>query len=208
MTITTQPDTEVVTSTAVVGDRDLRDALSATLLSASKDVGLQPLCAVRVVRTGTTLTLTSTDRFRLTIATVETTEAPGGDDFDLLVSTDDVKRIVAALPKRTARGVSLPVTLTALADSVTVTTYDSTIAVRPVDAAFPNVERIVDGLTDGEVAVFGFNAAYMADLCKMPRARNEPVRVQFQSEVKPLRSTWTFEGVSYLHVLMPLRVRS
>lgn len=213
MTITTQPDTAVAVSTAVVGDRDLRDALSATLVSASKDSGHQMLCAVLFTRKGSTLTLTSTDRFRLTIAEVKTTEAPEGEDFNVLVPTDDVKRIVAALPKRTARGVALPVTLTVsrqvsnpLAEGIVVTTYDSTMTVRVVDGIFPSLAPIVEGFTDGEVSDYGVNPGYMTDLCKMPRAKNEPVRMEFQSATKPFRSTWTFEGVAYLHVLMPVKV--
>ena len=76
----------------------LRDALTACLLSVSKETTLPILRTVRVVKTGSELVFTSTDRYRLTRVTVTLTD-DDSLDFDILLDRDDIPRILTLAPK-------------------------------------------------------------------------------------------------------------
>lgn len=190
---------------------DVRDALTACLLSASKDRTLPALVAVQVKKEGDVLTFTSTDRYRLTVATVRLDVAQG-DDFTALVASDDVKRIADSLPKRGVRTNIAPAWFTRSDDKLTVSTYDGELTVRTMYEDYPRVDKIIPG-PETELAGasrLGFMPSYMADLCKMPgRRKSEPVVLDIVAPNKPFRATWgDSDSVQYVHIIMPTRVEA
>jgi len=195
---------------AEVKSQHLRDMLGAALLAASTDKMLPALCAVHITCDGTTLTVEGTNRFILARATVELREPAA--PFNVLVDRGDVKRIIAALPRTTALSVSwLQVTddgrFEVNAD------FGSNVQMfRPLEGAFPSVERLIPADEEGEptVAGFGFNPAWMTAICKMPgRRRNGPVRLTFgSSDSKPAVTRWGGEAKGdpeFVALIMPVR---
>lgn len=204
MTITNNTTTDQ--GTAYADTYGVRDALTATLLSVGGKDAMPVLQTVRIVAAGDTLTFTSTDRFRLTIASVPAT---GVAPFEALVSSDDAKRIVTALPKRSARRAygTPPPSVAFRFDGVAVTVIaeGSTATLRHLDDQYPNVTNIVTGWTSAETDMIGVNPKFLADFAKMPR-ENAPAELQLAGNCKPMRSEWTAHGVNYLHIIMPVRI--
>lgn len=182
----------------------LRNALSACLLSASKDQTLPVLAAVQVVKVGDTLTFRSTDRYRLTVVTVALQNTPEGD-WATLIPAADVKRAVTALPKR---GVELA---TIAPDAIGWDWGQASMRFQPFEGEFPRVDQIIP-TTTAEVQEIGFNPSFLADLNKMPGfGRNAPAHFKFNGAGKPARVEWiddAHENVSYVYLLMPVRVNS
>lgn len=208
----------------------LRDALGACLLSVGRDDTLPVLTTVHVVSDGSTVTFTSTDRFRLTRVSVPTVADAGtGPAFDVLVVADDVKRLVTAI-KETAKmaernrlksGAQLAVEGDRL---VLRDWYGGVTSGRTFEGEFPRVDSIIDGLsvpdehTEPTAHTVAFNPAFMADLCKMPgRLRggrrsvaDGPVKLSFPGGPdKPCVSRWSHcddDAVEFVHVIMPVRL--
>lgn len=201
----------VVTKTEVDA-YSLRDALTACLLSVGKDVTRPVLTQVCVEKRGGSIVLTSTDSYRLTEATVQATDA-SADDWSILLSTDDAKRVQSSLPKRNGRSLPLDVTIALDGDSWhTFSTRETQVRVscdapgaRSAHSNFPKCEKLFPTET-GEVASIRFDPASMIDLCKMPgRNKREAVHLEFVSELKAFVSKWEGDGVAYRHLIMPVR---
>jgi len=203
--------TETVTVTRVVaGSWDVRDALTATHVSTGNAYDTpEVLKSVRIVKAGSELSFTSTDRWRLTVATLTLEaddNASDAPDWDALIHRDDVKRLIAALPKRATRGVAMPISLTLTGRMLTLDTGESTVSVSVQDGEFPKLASIIVSTTSPTESI-AFNPGFMVDLCKMPgRERNVPVRLSLDGTTRPLRSGWQAGAVSYWHVIMPVRV--
>lgn len=191
----------------------LRDALAACLLSAGKDKTLPILMAIKVERRGDELVVTSTDRYRLTRVAITLStdlEQRGDETWAVLVSGDDAKRWVATL-KDEARGFGrAPAWLTIEGDDVTLGTYSGMSKVRGVEGDYPRVDSIIPETASKGAGLpsIAFNPKYMIDLCKMPgRGKNAPVVMDFQERASaPMVSRWNDGDVSYVHVIMPVRV--
>lgn len=201
-------ETPVATKVAVDAFK-LRDALTACLLSTDKAKLLPILAAVQIVKAGGTLTLTSTDRYRLTRATITLADADF-DEWTALIDKEDVKRLLTALPKKVARWTAFGsvASLTFNSPRLVLNTYESEVSAQNVEGTFPKVASVIDGETEA-AEMASFNPAFMIDLCKMPgRDRNQPVRLSMNGPNKPVHSKWENNGVEYLHLIMQVRMAS
>lgn len=201
MTITTETKPVVATALQAV---QLRNALAATLLSVSKDGTLPVLGMVQVEKVGDTLTFRSTDRCRLTVVTVTVKDAPEGD-WVTLIPAADVKRAVAALPKN---GLDVA---TVTPDTIGYDWGQASMRFQSFEDDFPKVDQIIPTTVDA-VEEIGLKPEQLADLAKMPgRRKNQPAHFKFAGASKPVRVEWTddkYDNVSYVHLMMPVRVNS
>lgn len=206
-----------------------RDALAAVLLSVGKDMTLPVLQTVKVDVNAHAVTLTSTDRYRLTRVTVPVK----GDDqeqpvapFTVLLPTKLVKRmhgIVKAV--KVATGEPFTLTHGPALDGVRFAALWSgaSVAGMTYTDVYPQVDRIIEsaGLSNGTTSMpdrltVGIDPRYLADLCKMPREssgsgksrRPEPVKLSIGDPGKPVLAKWELNGASYTHILMPVRLAS
>lgn len=200
---------ERVETVATVKPGDLRDALTACLLSAGKDMTLPVLISVQVEKTGRELIFRSTDRYRLTRVTVKLDDtADQAPDFVTLISAADAKRVLASIPKPTRYGLDLPVTVAMIDGMLTVDTSGAVMRLEPLTGEFPRTDQIWPA-TVAAIEGIGLDPKYLTDLAKMPgRAKKEPVRFEFAGPGKPVSSRWESGDVSYEHLLMPVRVNA
>ncbi len=207
--MTAQPITEV-NGNVLVPATGLREALSATVVSAGTDSMIPVLCAVRIVKEGNVLTFTSTDRYRLTRVTMTLdatyTDTPG---WAILVPLADVKRIVTALPKTHKRNVFQPEAGLAVTDGRLTFEHDgTTLTATGLDNEYPNVDRIIS--TGEAVATegIGFNPKFLADVAKLPFHGSDPAVFTFYGSTKPAVIRWDNGPGSYVHMIMPAGVTS
>lgn len=187
----------------------LRDALLACSLTMCDDT-MPILNGVQVVRAGDWLTLTSTDRYQLTQATIKVPipEEASPDDWEVGVARPDVKRLLAVLPKRTERS-AWEADLVFEGGLLILHTPDSQVMVTPVKGEYPKVSAIIDRHVVAPAEKVAFNPACMVNLCKMPgRDRNQPVILRMGGLGKPMLSRWGSldDGVQYLFMLMPITI--
>ena len=206
--MTAQPVTTAALATKVPA-RHLRDALTACLLSAAKkDSGLPVLETVHVVRTGTELVFTSTDRYRMTRVTVDVdpgnADAP---DFDIVIDRADAARILPLTPKTAKAYLTLTLTLVVEGDNLTIRDLElgATVTMRCLALEFPKVSAIAPTTTEA-VDRIGLDPKFLADLAKMPgRDKNVSVWFDFHGGSNPVTSEWGDGPIRYLHLIMPVR---
>lgn len=197
--------TATATATATtVRAAHLRAALTAATLSAGKGKDMVPvLAAVRVTRTAGTLTVLATDRYRLTRAIIPADD--DGTDFEVTIPVDDVARIIALTPRP---GKLAHLTLTLQVDNgvLQVTDWDgSTVRVVGMTEEYPRVDSLITGLAPAAATErIGFDPRFLADLAKMP-GLNRRVFLDLRGDGKPVTASWDDDGVSFLHLLMPVR---
>lgn len=205
----------------MVAAGNLRDALTACMLSVGTEDHLPVLETVQIEKRGLELILRSTDRFRLTRVTVrlDADDMPS-PDWTVLIDSGDVKRMLAAIPKPKRYPVPAPVSLSWLDDGgrdagghavhgLSVDTGVTALRVQSFMGDFPRTDSLIpaNDLDTSEVGAIGFNPKYMTDLCKMPgRDKNQPVRLRFRGEGKGAVSVWGDDEVRYEHLLMPVRL--
>lgn len=196
------PAAEVVAT--VLPAVELRNALTACLLAASKDRMLPVLNAVHVAKVANELTFRATDRYRLVHVTVTLTGWNEGD-WETLIDVADAKRIVSMLPKTS----NAYATELATIDPTAVTVPGAGAAsFTPVDGEFPRTGQIIPSGT-APVEKMGFRPAQLADLNKMPgRGKNEPAVFEFAGASKPAVIRWGEHPMAYLYMIMPTRVDS
>jgi DNA polymerase III sliding clamp (beta) subunit (PCNA family) len=186
---------------------ELRNALSACLLAADKDkFALPVLHAVHVEKLGSELTFSATDRYRMVRVTVKLTDAPAGDhdSWATLIGVPDVKRIVTVLPKSSNRyGDPEPASI--VPGALMISGVGS-LTFEPVEGEFPKVDNVIPTETNA-TETFGFRPSQLADLAKMPGfGKNDGVHFTFNGAGKPARATWGTDEVSYVYVVMPVRL--
>lgn len=204
----------------VVSSDNLRDALTACMLSASKNATLPVLMAVQVEKRGAELILRSTDRYRLTRVTItlDSGDMPS-PDWTAIVEMADVKRIVSALPKARRGASPLLVTVAWLDDGgcdysgrrvngLSVDMEGTGVRVQAYDGDYPRMDSLIpsdDSDTDA-VGEMGFNPLHMVDLCKMPgRGKGDRVALRFRGDRKGFVSVWGDDTIRYEHLMMPVR---
>lgn len=210
MTITAEPTTTTATTTTTnltVKLGALRDMLNAHLLTVGRDELLPVFTMIRLRLEGETLTAESTDRYRAT-RTMLPGDVPSGPGDDFMLTTPHAKQILTVLPKPARFGTGDYVQLSIDEGILTVQAWDPdlpTLTYRTADASWPKLSHIIDGFQPDATENIGVNPAFMVALCKMPRERNQPVRLDFNGRQRPMRSTWECNGVVYVHVIMSMR---
>lgn len=223
MTVTDSTVSTVATGTvpafSMRADR-LRDVLASALVAADKGDSLPILCAVLLEwADGGTVTVASTDRYRMVVADTGTV---GAGAARVLVGRQDVEALVKLLPKKPARG-------WANVSDVSVTVAGGHVVVRMdgPDGSWSRECRIVDGdfpkyrtlvpIVDrsGEapaVSSFAWNPIYMAGFAKLPLAvERQAMRWHFTSPSKPavaFLGDVEQDGYALTVLLMPVRLTS
>ena len=202
MTITTNPTTTTVGVVFEMTRTQLRETLSAHLLSTGRDELLPVFCHIRLRLADGVLTAESTDRYRLTVTT-QTVDTDGA--FDVLLHRHDADRIVKALPAK-ARGAVDYVFLTVSDTTLKIDLMDSGLTfVLGTGMEFPKIGHLGTGEPVPTERV-GFNPKYLIDFAKMPRERNTALTLDLKGSGKPASSTWEYHGVTYRHVIMAMRL--
>ena len=191
----------------------IADAIRAAAVSSSTDAMLPILRGVHLRMRGDVLTVTGTDRFRLTRVTVEGVTS-GRGDFD--VTLEDVSALLKTMPRRTAtgkpgKGGAGPVLLEVDDDAATITfTFDFGRQVARANVAtgdYPNTDKL--GRDDAApVTRVKINPRHLADLAKHPLERNQAPVWTFrgQGSTPPARADWEAFGVRYAYLVMPHRI--
>ena len=202
--MTTATSTELSTATVKLGD--LSELLNGAMTHASTDKSLPVLNAVRLEATGSHLTATATDRYRLINGAISL-EDSGQTLPASLIALADIKRILALLKGEGARMNSLPVTISHAGDMVSVSTRGNAITVTLVAGTYPPFEPYLDGsapLVAQEVATF--NPSFFADYAKIA-GKGKPVSVHFTGNGKPMRILFEGNKVEWKAILMPMRIK-
>jgi DNA polymerase III sliding clamp (beta) subunit (PCNA family) len=220
----TMMETETVTvaevSPVVVPAAVLRE-LAAVTVAAGKDDSLPTLTGVRVEWEPGVIRMVATDRYRLAVCEWRGDSVADAVAGSALVPAKELAAYVKGLPKQRARGSSgmEPVTLTLeraegykfqTVHTVTFTCASDGVEqsrrVISLDGEFPKWEPLIPGV-DRVAAIDGIscNPAYLADVAKMPTAKNGPVSVSFTGPDRPM--VWAGEGshVEWKYLLMPVR---
>ena len=202
--MTTATSTELSTATVKLGD--LTELLNGAMTHASTDKSLPVLNTVRLEATGSHLTATATDRYRLINGAISL-ENSGQTLPASLIALADVKRILALLKGEGARMDSLPVTISHAGDMVSVSTRGNAITVTLIAGTYPPFEPYLDGsapLIAQEVATF--NPSFFADYAKIA-GKGKPVSVHFTGNGKPMRILFEGNKVEWKAILMPMRIK-
>ena len=202
--MTTATSTELSTATVKLGD--LSELLNGAITHASTDKSLPVLNTVRLEATGSHLTATATDRYRLINGAISL-EDSGQTLPASLIALADIKRILALLKGEGARMDNLPVTISHAGDMVSVSTRGNAITVTLVAGTYPPFEPYLDGsapLVAQEVATF--NPSFFADYAKIA-GKGKPVSVHFTGAGKPMRILFEGNKVEWKAILMPMRIK-
>lgn len=205
---------------AMVAAGHLRDALSACMLSVGKDATLPTLTTVQIEKRAGELIVRSTDRYRLTRVTIA---LDAGDmpspDWTVLVASEDVKRILSAIPKPRTNVHAVPVTLEWLDDAghdlaghavhgLSVDTGAGGMRVQAFEGDYPRMDNLIpsDDTDTVEMGEIRLDPKRLADLCKMPgRGKFDSVSLRLRGDGKGVVSVWGDETIRYEHLLMPCR---
>lgn len=204
---------DVVVASFTMPGAVARDALVGAVVAAGRDKGLPALCGVLIEwADGDRVRMVATDRYRLCVAD---TKFRGVGDARVLVARADVDALVKALPKVPARGKDTSMVTFTVADRVLVVRFVEgdwvgapswSREVRLVDADFPQYRSLVP-TEFGGVDGIAWNAAYMADVDKIPHGKNMPVSWRFTGAGKPMVGTFpTHNCIDFLYMLMPVRL--
>lgn len=203
--MTTATHTELSTATVKLGD--LSSLLAGAITHAHAKDDLPVLNTVRLEATGTHLTATATDRYRLIHGAIALEDSSNTLPASL-VSLADAKRILALLKGEGTRMGSLPVTISHAGDMLSVSVRANAITVSLVSGTYPPFEPYLDGNAPAmaqEVATF--NPAFFADYAKIA-GKNKGVSIQFRGENKPMRVIiQNDDAVEWNAILMPMRIR-
>ena len=201
-TLTTS--TELSTATVKLGD--LTELLTGAMTHAHAKNDMPVLNAVRLEATGSHLTATATDRYRLINGAIAL-EDSGQTLPASLIALTDIKRILALLKGEGARMDSLPVTISHAGDMVSVSVRGNAVTVTLADGTYPPFEKYLDGsapLVGQEVATF--NPSFFADYAKIA-GKGKPVSVHFTGAGKPMRIVFEGDKVEWKAILMPMRIK-
>ena len=188
--------------------------LAGVTVAAGKDDTLPTLTGVRIEWESGVIRMVATDRYRLAVCEWRGESVDDAMPGSALVPAKELAAYVKGLPKPGRGGVDFPVTLTldavggGHAVTFTCTTHDGQQVRRVVglDGDFPKWEPLIPGV-DRVAAIDGIscNPAYLADVAKMPTAKNGPVSVSFTGADRPM--VWAGEGshVEWKYLLMPVR---
>lgn len=184
------------------------DALRSAVVSADSGKNALPILAsVHVEVDGPTITLTGTDRYQITRATVTLLD-DSGMHFSAPLDAPAIVKALRSMPKRRTQHQTLfPVRITAENEHWTVEqVYEGTSARLPVvSGEFPRaVHRI--GTQDPEaVEQIALNPRTLADLNKHVMEHKQAPVWTFRGPLKPASAEWEAYGVSYRYMVQPVR---
>lgn len=213
MSTTIIEGTTVDTVTVIPVRAEYLRSLACAAVAAGKDDTLPVLTGVRLEWGPGFLRAVATDRYRLAIIEHHAEETGSAIEGSALVPAKEFVAYVKSLPKPARFGLPAVVMIKPGEDEVTFTCTSSdgevSRTIRTLYGEFPRYEKLVPTEFEALPAEgIAMNPQYVADVAKMPVAKNTPVRVQFTAPNKPM--VWTAggkdEGLTWKYLLMPVRV--
>lgn len=179
----------------------LIELLEGTSTHASKDKSLHALNSVQIESAGAGyLMARSTDRYRLIEGKIE---VEYGQLSPSLIALDDVKRVIAIAKEGKVSG---KVSITRIADLLTVSINGSAITLTLLDANYPaTFNDLLNKSEREQLGEIAFNPAYFADYAKIA-GKGNAVRVEFMGKGKPIIIHLPVTKVEWRALLMPMRV--
>ena len=179
----------------------LIELLEGTSTHASKDKSLYALNSVQIESAGAGyLVARSTDRYRLIEGKIE---VEYGQLSPSLIALDDVKRVIAIAKEGKVSG---KVSITRIADLLTVSINGSAITLTLLDANYPaTFDDLLNKSEREQLGEIAFNPALFADYAKIA-GKGNAVRVEFTGKGKPIIIHLPVTKVEWRALLMPMRV--
>ena len=179
----------------------LIELLEGTSTHASKDKSLYALNSVQIESAGAGyLVARSTDRYRLIEGKIE---VEYGQLSPSLIALDDVKRVIAIAKEGKVSG---KVSITRIADLLTVSINGSAITLTLLDANYPaTFDDLLNKSEREQLGEIAFNPALFADYAKIA-GKGNAVRVEFTGKGKPYIIHLPVTKVEWRALLMPMRV--
>ena len=177
----------------------LIELLEGASTHASKDKSLYALNTVQLLGEEGKLIARATDRYRLIEGKIE---GEGGQLSPSLIALNDIKRVIAIAKEGKVSG---KVSITRIADLLTVSINGSAITLTLLDANYPNTFE--DLFAKGEVSAIetiAFNPAFFADYAKIV-GKGVQVSVTFKGERMPMVIGLVGDKVNWKALLMPMR---
>jgi hypothetical protein len=127
----------------------------------------------------------------------------GADLAPSLISLDDAKRVISlAKASKLSR-----ITLTRVANLLTVSVSGSAITVELLDERYPpSFEDIFAKGAPSGMEMIAINPAFMADYAKIV-GKGNAVKLEFRGAGMPIHIGLTGEAVTWRALLMPMRIR-
>lgn len=179
----------------------LIELLEGTSTHASKDKSLYALNSVQLESAGAGyLVARSTDRYRLIEGKIE---VEYGQLSPSLIALDDVKRVIAIAKEGKVSG---KVSITRIADLLTVSINGSAITLTLLDANYPaTFDDLLNKSEREQLSEVSFNPAFFSDYTKIA-GKGNAVRVEFTGKNKPYIIHLPVTKVEWRALLMPMRV--
>ena len=179
----------------------LIELLEGTSTHASKDKSLYALNSVQLESAGAGyLVARSTDRYRLIEGKIE---VEYGQLSPSLIALDDVKRVIAIAKEGKVSG---KVSITRIADLLTVSINGSAITLTLLDANYPaTFDDLLNKSEREQLGEVSFNPAFFSDYAKIA-GKGNAVRVEFTGKNKPYIIHLPVTKVEWRALLMPMRV--
>ena len=200
-TLTKEQTLESITASAA----DIADLLTGAAIAADKGKSaVDALAAVYLSATGGTITACASDRYRLVAGELAGELAGEGELSQTAIRLSDLKHILATIK---SERVSREITFTRAGDSLSVSIGGTSLNVFIGSGKFPPYAHLLEGES---VAVQGisFNPAYMADFAKVPCSNKagSMLTMAFSGETKPIKVTIPHDKITWVALLMPMRV--
>ena len=202
MEVSSAHNSKVATQVVEVGALALIELLEGASLHVCKDKSLSVITNVLLNAEGDGyLTATATDRYRLGEGKVE---VEYGRLAPSLVQLGDAKRIIDLLKSYKLAKVTL--SRIEGSDILTVGVAGQALSVLLMLGDFPPSEHLFAAIEEAPVPVEGvaFNPLFFADYAKIA-GKNNPVKVYFGGNGKPMRIRITSTLVEWRLLLMPMR---
>lgn len=189
----------------ILDTKELKAALKAALLFASKDITRPHLCGAHFKLTADRLTITSTDGHTLARVKIP---ARAGADAEFTVAREALERLIKVLPR--AGNTTLTPQAMVSPEGYVGVAHRHAGVLEPLEGLFPNADKVIpahgrDCL--GAVPV-GVDPKYLARVGKAASLLGiDSLRMQTAKELDPIRFDGGADGVELLAIVMPRRLR-
>jgi len=192
---------DIATDTVTVGAGDLLELLEGVSTHADKGKNcLRALNSVQIWGEGGRLSARATDRYRAIVGEIA---GEGANLAPSLIALDDIKRVISL----TKANKLYRITLTRVADLLTVSVSGSAITIQLLDDNYPpSFDNLFNKGEPSPMEIIAINPAFMADYAKIV-GKGEPVKLEFRGAGMPIHIGLTGEAVTWRALLMPMRIK-
>lgn len=189
--------------TLTINAKVFNDLLTGALVAADTTKAAMPrLGAIYLNANDDVLQVRSTDRYKMIAASVE---VPGAYLDETMVRVDDVKRILAALKAANNFG---EVTLTKVADTVSVAIAGASLTIYSGGEKFPPADHLINKALSS-VERIAFNSKYLADFSKVPTSdtKSHAITLEFTGDNSLMKISIPHDSITWIGALMPVRIK-